>query len=354
MAESEGFPRTTELMRAVTYLVRKASALAKPLALNISFGNTYGSHDGTSLLERFLDNASEVGRCAVCVGSGNEAAARGHISGNVLEDVQIELAVGRYERTLNLQLWKNYADTFEVTLRSPDGGRLSFVTDSNEAQRLQRWRLMQTELLLYIGEPTPYSAQQEIYLDFLPTGAYIDGGIWTFTLTPIRTVTGNYSLYLPSQTAIGTDTGFYRPTPDTTLTIPSTASRVITVGAYDTTLDAYADFSGRGYVFAVNDRERLGIVQSKPDITAPGVGIVTAQPGGGYGSRTGTSFAVPFVTGAAALLMQWGIVMENDRYLYGQKVKAYLQRGAQPLPGFSQYPNPLVGYGKLCLSESLP
>ena len=354
MAESEGFPRTTELMRAVTYLVRKASALAKPLALNISFGNTYGSHDGTSLLERFLDNASEVGRCAVCVGSGNEAAARGHISGNVLEDVQIELAVGRYERTLNLQLWKNYADTFEVTLRSPDGGRLSFVTDSNEAQRLQRWRLMQTELLLYIGEPTPYSAQQEIYLDFLPTGAYIDGGIWTFTLTPIRTVTGNYSLYLPSQTAIGTDTGFYRPTPDTTLTIPSTASRVITVGAYDTTLDAYADFSGRGYVFAVNDRERLGITQSKPDIVAPGVGIVTAQPEGGYGSRTGTSFAAPFVTGAAALLMQWGIVMGNDRYLYGQKVKAYLQRGAQPLPGFSQYPNPLVGYGKLCLSESLP
>ena len=110
----------------------------------------------------------------------------------------------------------------------------------------------------------------------------------------------------------------------------------------------------RGYVFAVNDRERLGIVQSKPDITAPGVGIVAAQPGGGYGSRTGTSFAAPFVTGAAALLMQWGIVMENDRYLYGQKVKAYLQRGAQPLPGFSQYPNPLVGYGRLCLSESLP
>lgn len=66
----ESFPKTTELMRAMTYLVKKAVSIGRPISVNISFGNTYGSHDGTSLLERFLDNASEVGRCVVCVGAG--------------------------------------------------------------------------------------------------------------------------------------------------------------------------------------------------------------------------------------------------------------------------------------------
>lgn len=48
----DGFPRTTELMQGVDYIVRTALRLGKPVAVNISFGNTYGSHDGTSLIER--------------------------------------------------------------------------------------------------------------------------------------------------------------------------------------------------------------------------------------------------------------------------------------------------------------
>ena len=54
-AGETGFPRTTQLMRGVDYIVRKAEELKKPVAINISFGNTYGSHDGTSLLERYLN-----------------------------------------------------------------------------------------------------------------------------------------------------------------------------------------------------------------------------------------------------------------------------------------------------------
>lgn len=43
--QPDGFPRTTELMRAVEYAVRKAEELRMPLALNLSFGNVYGSHE---------------------------------------------------------------------------------------------------------------------------------------------------------------------------------------------------------------------------------------------------------------------------------------------------------------------
>ena len=58
------------------------------------------------------------------------------------------------------------------------------------------------------------------------------------------------------------------------MTIPSTSAKVISVGAYDSNLNAYADFSGRGYTRVTN--------QVKPDIVAPGVGIMTAAPGGGF------------------------------------------------------------------------
>ena len=69
---------------------------------------------------------------------------------------------------------------------------------------------------------------------------------------------------------------------------------------------------------------------------------------------TGTSFAAPFVAGSAALLMQWGIVDGNDPFLYGEKVKAYLARGARHLPGYEVWPNPQLGYGALCVRDSLP
>lgn len=42
---SDGFPRTTELMMGIDYVIRKALEYQKPVAVNISFGNTYGSHE---------------------------------------------------------------------------------------------------------------------------------------------------------------------------------------------------------------------------------------------------------------------------------------------------------------------
>lgn len=344
----DGFPRTTELMQGVDYVIRKALEYQMPVAVNISFGNTYGSHDGMSLLERFLDDISNYWKSVICVGSGNEGTSAGHTSGILTENVEeeVQLGVQMNEPTVNVQIWKSYVDQVDVSLVSPSGIRVGPI---QEILGPQRFVLGGTEILLYYGEPSPYSVRQEIFIDFLPRQSYIDSGVWRIILTPRRIVTGEFEMWLPSQSALNIGTAFLFPRSDTTLTIPSTASRVITVGAYNALTFGYADFSGRGPA-----RVYEGISSSKPDIAAPGVRITTVAAGGGYAEFSGTSFATPFVTGSAALLMEWGIVNGNDPYLYGEKVKAYMRRGAKELPGFTEWPNNQLGWGALCVRDSLP
>lgn len=341
----EGFPRTVELMEGLDYVLRKALEFRMPVAVNISFGNTYGAHDGSSLLERYIDDLSNRWKNCICVGTGNEAASAGHTAGTLREGEarRIQLAVQSRQTAISVQIWKEYTDQIEIALITPAGVR---VGPLQEILGPQRFVVGGTKILLYYGKPSPYSTSQEIYIDMLPRETYITEGIWQIVLVPQKIVTGAYELWLPSESVLNRGTGFTNPTDNTTLTIPSTAGRVISVGAYDALTFAYADFSGRGFT------RMLNLV--KPDIVAPGVNVTTTVPGGGYASFSGTSFATPFVTGSAALLMEWGIIKGNDPYLYGEKVKAYLRRGAGQLPGFTEYPNPQVGYGALCVSESLP
>mgnify|MGYP005748495973 FL=1 len=341
---TDSFPRTTELMQALDYCIRKAMEYSLPVAVNISFGNTYGAHDGTSLLETYITDMANIWKSVICIGTGNEGYAAGHASDSLQEGEKkrIQLAVGEYEGVLNLQIWKSYLDDISVSLESPGGRSAGFIRNVPGAQR---FALEQTDILLYYGEPSPYSQSQEIYLEFLPQTEYVDSGIWTLTLEAREIRDGRFHLWLPSAAVLNANTRFLEPEPYITLTIPSTARRTVAVGAYDSRSRTYADFSGRGDTR--DGRER-------PILAAPGVDVVTTMPGGGYAAATGTSFATPFVTGAAALLMQWGITDGNDPFLYGEKAAAYLKKGAQPLPAFREYPNPQIGWGTLCVRESLP
>lgn len=377
-ADPEGFPRTTQLMRAVNFAVTQAVERQMPLVINISFGNTYGSHDGTSLLETFLDDISNYGRTTVVVGSGNEGAAAGHVEGRFggggggmlpgrggsgaapgsggrlpgsgaagagsSAPVAVDLSVAPFEPGFSVQLWKFYTDQFSIRIRTPSG---EFLGPLSEQLGPARYTYGTTAILVFYGKPNPYSTAQEVYFDFVPApGAYVESGIWSFELTPQKIVDGRYDFWLPSQSVLNASTRFLSASPDTTLTIPSAAAKVLTVGAYNSLTGAYADFSGRGFT-------RTG-GQVKPDLCAPGVNLTAPAAGGGYQSVTGTSFATPVASGSAALLMQWGIVDGNDPFLYGEKVKAYFRRGAKKLPGFEKYPNEQVGYGGLCVRESLP
>ena len=197
-------------MQAVDFSVRYAIEQAIPLVINLSFGNTYGSHSGTSLLETYLDSVSTLGRINIVVGSGNEGNNGGHASARLasLESAKIEFAVGNYETSLSLQIWKNYWDDIRFQL-TPPGLGTSFLIPSQPGS--WRFSFLTTQILVYYGVPSPYSLYQEISVDLLPRRDYISGGIW-FLTAEARTVTeGIFDLWMPAAAIRGTTTQFLTP-----------------------------------------------------------------------------------------------------------------------------------------------
>ncbi len=343
LAGERSFPRTTQLMEAVDYMIKVAESYKMPLAMNLSFGNSYGSHDGTSLLSTYLDSMADGRRVSICVGAGNEGDSAGHAGGYVFEPTDVEVQVSRFQKAFSIQLWKDFSDEFRVQIIAPSG----FIIDVIEIyNRAHKYETDETNVYVFYGTPKPYTQYQEIYFELIPVSNYVKSGIWTIRLTPENIVTGRYDMWLPEGGIINENTSFLRPDPDITLTVPSTSSKVISVGAYNSSNDVMASFSGRGFTRETN--------QVKPDVVAPGVNISSASNTGGVSVRTGTSMATPFVCGSAALMMEWGIVRGNDPFLYGQKLKSYLIKGSRKLPGFTRWPNEQAGWGALCVSESIP
>lgn len=350
-----GFVLTTNLMRAVSLVVNKAQDEQMPVAINVSYGNSYGSHDGTSILERFMDNAAEIGRNVICVAAGNEGAVAGHYTGQLEvragSQMTVPFSIGRYEQSLSLQIWSYPSDRFLVTIVSPAGQR--YQINASVTQGLgQSTVLEHSRLDIFCGTAKPYRTKEEIYISFSPVNRYIDSGNWELQIISVQIKNGSIQMYLPAQETRSIDTRFLFPDPYATITIPATAGKVISVGAYAADFSAYAPFSGRGNYGRLREGEENLWEIPKPDLVAPGVGIRLGE-GTEQMILSGTSYATPFVTGAAAILMQWGIVLGNDPYMYGEKIKAVLQSGALLLQMDDVVPNALTGWGKLCLYQSL-
>ncbi len=337
------FPRTTEVMRAFKYIIEKAESLSLPLSINLSYGTNNGSHDGFTLFEQFINDISGRWKTSVAVATGNEGSAGHHFSAVIdqNETLDIPIFVSGAPGRIYMTLWKNFTDDMSFFLISPTGASSPELIPTVKSYFFSLGR---DNISVFNNQPTPYTESQELYILLESNDFSITEGIWTLRVVGKEIVIGQINIWLPTVEDVTNSTSFSLPSTNITLTLPSTAMSVISVGGYNAENNTVALFSGRGYTR--ND------VYVKPDIVSPAVNILTTRAGGGYMQYSGTSIGTPFVTGALSLMQEWGIVRGNDMFLYGQRAKAFLQKGAKRNPN-TVYPNRISGYGALCISGTL-
>lgn len=337
------FALTTQLMRAIKYVIDKAKLLNMPLAINISYGTNDGPHNGQSIFETYIDDMAELWKTSIIVAAGNEGGAGHHYEGMIssgnTQNIKFFYS-GKYP-SFYITMWKNFADDLTVELILPNGESTGEVVVYDLSGT---YKIEDVSISINYGQPKFYTTFQEIFFQIDNNSPLPLTGIFTIKIRAGEIIDGIYNIYLPTVEEVSYETAFTFPNENSTITIPATAQNVISVGGYDSLRDSVANFSGRG--------DTINIVYSKPDIVAPAVNILSASNSGGYSTFSGTSMAAPFVTGSAALMMEWGIIQNNDPFLYGERIKAYLKSGARRISGIS-FPNNRWGYGALCLLNTM-
>jgi subtilisin family serine protease len=334
---------TANLARAVKYVLSKQEKLQMPVVINISYGTNQGAHDGQSVFEQYLDNISENKNISIVVATGNEGSARHHFRAQIKtgDILNIEFIIKTHFDEFNLVFINSFYDLIDFQIISSSGEQ-SPIINLNQVGA-QTVFFNNIKISFYLEQPTPNYEGQQVIINFSATGSYLPKNSWFLKIIAKNIIDGRIDAWLPITESSGLETQFLNPKPQTSLTIPSTALKVISVGGYDSNIDEFAEFSGRGYT-------RTNLI--KPDLVAPAVSIISAKSGGTYSTFTGTSFAAPFVTGACALMMQWGIINKNDIFMYGQRLKAFLKLGTNKKSNIN-YPNDSWGYGSLCINSAL-
>lgn len=87
------FALSTQVMKGLKFLVDKGKELNKPLAVNISLSTNDGAHNGSSLLEQYINTISTLERITITIAAGNEGDAAHHIGGILSEERTVSFNV---------------------------------------------------------------------------------------------------------------------------------------------------------------------------------------------------------------------------------------------------------------------
>lgn len=324
----------SDLIAALKFVSEYTSS---PLSVLLGVGTSYGNHNGSSLLERYIDRlALQTNLCIICP-AGNEATAghhyRGSFSVSSTSPISVEFHVEEAMPGFLLQFHGSVPNRFSLSLRSPSGEELNGI--SYDLSRSTIYNFLYSDTLLTIDSviSDPYSGEEAIYMNFKQP----EIGIWKIIITPIEVYSpGYFDLWLPVSELLSGRVSFLDADPFITLTAPSMAANCICVSAASQTPEISLPYSGRGYL-------KNGAV--KPDISAPGTEIATP-----FGNVGGTAPAAALTCGAAALFLEWAALRERLPLVNGAEVKALFIRGAQRALNLS-YPNPESGYGTLDLEN---
>lgn len=331
-----------DIMMGVSYLYFLARKYSMPLVVCIPLGTNMGSHMGMSRLGQYLNQVSLSNGSAVITAAGNETGARHHFRAVMdadTDEVTAELRVGEREAGFSMELWAENMGVYTVGFISPTGEVAREISVPLRGENTVSFLLEQTQITVYTQIADVSSGSQFIFMRFENPMS----GIWRILIRNSLDIRETFHIWLPVRGFITDETYFLRPDPDTTITDPGNARYPITVTAYDHTKNSIYIHASRGYSLSG---------RIKPDLAAPGVNILGASVSGRRLTRmSGTSVSAAHLAGAAAILLNWGVLNANYPYLNTPVLKSIFVRGAQRNPALT-YPNREFGYGTLNLYEA--
>ncbi len=331
-----------DIMMGVSYLYFLARKYSMPLVVCIPLGTNMGSHMGMSRLGQYLNQVSLSNGSAVITAAGNETGARHHFRAVMdadTDEVTAELRVGEREAGFSMELWAENMGAYTVGFISPTGEVAREISVPLRGENTVFFLLEQTQITVYTQIADVSSGSQFIFMRFENPMS----GIWRILIRNSLDIRETFHIWLPVRGFISDETYFLRPDPDTIITDPGNARYPITVTAYDHTKNSIYIHASRGYSLSG---------RIKPDLAAPGVNILGASVSGRRLTRmSGTSVSAAHLAGAAAILLNWGVLNANYPYLNTPVLKSIFVRGAQRNPALT-YPNREFGYGTLNLYEA--
>lgn len=355
------------VLDGMSYVIQKARELGLPVVIDHSMGDSLGSHDGMEPLEIAMTDITRDG-VPIVVSAGNSRDLDLHVNGKLPEgqSVTVSWANAPSRRKNYIDLWYSTSDSLGISVKTPSGEVVLGPTPKEG---------ITTKDANVIIEQDEFTHGKEWWIEITSPESKLQSTPWSFTLGGVKVTNGKWDAW--------TEPGYfekgdhYAIDPQDTIDSPGTAEGVITVGSYLNRLYWRSGCSeciesslalGKFGVWtkswsapgtgALVDSSGMGPTRdgrTKPELTAPGAGIVTARastrnsklsdPDDFHQEWDGTSFAAAHVVGVIALMLQM------NRYLSPSGIKSILTQSARQ-DGFTgkidaHSGSPLWGWGKV-------
>jgi subtilisin family serine protease len=310
------------------YIFARAEAAGKPAVVNISYGGYDGPHDGSSPLEKALDELLAQPNRAVVIAAGNGFEADCHATRNVPKNGTRSLRwiVKPEDPTANdLEIWYDATSTLAVRLRPPRGAvnpagwvqlgqartpikrggkdigyieHLQSDTGNGGNRILISLNATDQEATTATTAPAPAGLWQ-VDLKHVsgPNAAVVHAWIWRDDAGRSRNARLRQSRFHPDDAH-----------PAHTIAGWATGNRTISVGAYNLATNEICRYSAAGPTRPTGGNPG----RAKPEIYAPaeedvrGYGVLSASALSANPDRmNGTSAAAPLVTGLIALMFEY-------------------------------------------------